>query len=122
MRPGVLLAATACFLIGCSSHGPQTPVQRGRVIYMTHCAVCHNLNPNLPGSLGPAVAGSSRALLEARVLHLTYPPGYKPKRETHKMRAFPQLGPEIGDLTAFLQSAKTEDVTGDRKGVGDKND
>ncbi len=81
-------------------------MQRGRVIYMTNCVVCHNADPNLPGSQGPPIAGSSRELVEARVLHLSYPPGYTPKRKTHAMRAIPTLAPEIGNITAFLQAAK----------------
>jgi mono/diheme cytochrome c family protein len=102
------MAATAAttILVGCSP-GPQTPVQRGRVVYMTNCVVCHNSNPNLPGNQGPAIAGSSRELIQARVLHLSYPRGYKPQRTSHAMRAFPQLGPDIGNLAAFLQAAKT---------------
>jgi mono/diheme cytochrome c family protein len=102
---GVALAGVA-WLLGCSS-GPQTPAQRGRIVYMTNCVVCHNINPNLPGSQGPAIAGSSSALIEARVLHLTYPPGYKPQRKTHAMRKFPQLASDIDNLAAFLQGAKT---------------
>ena len=106
VRVATAALATVALLPGCSS-GPQTPVQRGRIVYMTNCIVCHNINPNLPGSQGPAIAGSSRALLEARVLHLSYPPGYKPQRTTHAMRNFPQLAPEIDNLAAFLQAAKT---------------
>jgi mono/diheme cytochrome c family protein len=99
------LAILAAVLCGCSS-GPQTPAQRGRIVFMTNCVVCHNSNPNLPGSQGPAIAGSSRALIEARVLHLSYPPGYQPQRTTHAMRAFPQLAGQIDNLAAFLQSVK----------------
>ena len=73
---------------------------------MTNCVVCHNPNPNLPGSQGPPIAGSSEALLEARVLHLAYPPGYTPQQKTQAMRAFPQLKNHIGDLRAFLAAAK----------------
>jgi len=76
--------------------------------YMTNCVVCHNPNPNIAGSQGPAIAGSSEALLEARVLHLSYPPGYTPQRKTHAMRAFPQLKNHIGDLQAFLAAAKQQ--------------
>ena len=83
-----------------------TPVQRGRVIYMSNCVVCHNVDPNLPGSQGPPIAGSSRELVEDRVLHLSYPPGYTPKRKTHAMRAIPTLAPEIGNIAAFLQAAQ----------------
>jgi len=78
------------------------------MIYMTNCVVCHNPNPNLEGTQGPPVAGSSEALIEARLLHLSYPPGYTPQRKTHEMRAFPQLKNRIPDLYAFLQAAKQQ--------------
>jgi mono/diheme cytochrome c family protein len=104
------LAATSlavCALLATASCQPKkvTPVQRGRVIYMTNCVVCHNADPNLTGSQGPPIAGSSRELVEDRVLHLTYPPGYTPKRKTHAMRAIPTLAPEIDNIVAFLQAA-----------------
>ncbi len=83
-----------------------SPVERGRIIYMANCLVCHNADPNLPGSQGPPIAGSSRELVAARVLHLAYPPGYTPKRNTHAMRAIPTLAPEIGNIVAFLAAAK----------------
>jgi mono/diheme cytochrome c family protein len=98
-------AAAVAMLLGACKAKPRTPAQVGRVIYMTNCVVCHNPDPNLPGSQGPAIAGSSRELIEARVVHLTYPPGYKPKRTTHAMRAFPQFADKIDDLTAFLAEA-----------------
>ena len=85
-----------------------TPAQRGRIVYMTNCVVCHNANPNLPGSQGPPIAGSSRELVYDRVMFLKYPPGYAPKRATHAMRALPQLANRIDDLTAFLAEAATQ--------------
>lgn len=85
-----------------------TPAERGAVIYRTNCSACHNENPNLPGSLGPAIAGSPKELIEARVLHGAYPVGYDPKRRTHIMRPLPWLGPHIDDLTAYLAAAKTD--------------
>lgn len=86
-----------------------TAVERGRIIYAANCVVCHNIDPNLPDSEGPPIAGSSRALVEARVLHLAYPPGYTPKRRTHLMRAIPTLAPEIDNLVAFIDAAKKPD-------------
>ena len=94
------LGATAC------QAKKVSPVERGRIIYIANCLVCHNADPNLPGSQGPPIAGSSRALVEARVLHLAYPPGYKPQRNTHAMRAIPTLAPEIDNLVAFLAAAQ----------------
>jgi len=95
-----ILAASAC------QAKKVSPVERGRIIYTANCVVCHNADPNLPGSEGPPIAGSSEALVEARVLHLAYPPGYVPKRTTHNMRAIPTLAPEIDNLVAFLAAAK----------------
>lgn len=74
-------------------------------MYVTTCVVCHNINPNLAGSKGPPIAGSSRELVADRILYLKYPPGYKPKRTTHNMRAQPQLANRIDDLVAFLAEA-----------------
>ena len=100
------LAAIATALAAAScNHKPATPADKGRIVYMTTCVVCHNANPNLPGTQGPPIAGSSRELVEARVLHLSYPPGYKPKRNTHAMKAQPQLARQIDNITAFLQEA-----------------
>jgi len=105
-----IAATSLAFYAGFTSAACQpkhvTPVQRGRVIYMTNCVVCHNADPNLPGSQGPPIAGSSRELVEARVLHLAYPPGYTPKRKTHAMRAIPTLAPEIDNIVAFLAAAE----------------
>jgi mono/diheme cytochrome c family protein len=108
MKAGIVLCGLAAVVFaGCNSK-PPGPVEKGRMVYMTNCVVCHNPNPNLPGNQGPAVAGSSQALLEARVLHLTYPPGYTPQQKTHAMRAFPQLKSNIGDLHAFLAATRQQ--------------
>ena len=100
------------FAIALSSCGgpvtPMTPAQRGRIVYVTNCIICHNPDPNLPGSQGPPIAGSSRELVYDRVMFLKYPPGYQPKRTTHAMRALPQLANQIDDLTAFLAEAAKE--------------
>ena len=90
---------------GCGPSKPQTPAEKGRIVYMTNCVVCHNPDPNQPGSQGPPIAGSSRELIADRVLYLKYPPGYTPKRTTHAMRALPQLANQIDNLTAFLEDA-----------------
>ncbi len=79
-------------------------VKRGRSVYQTQCIACHNSNPHKPGSLGPDVYGSSKELLEARILNGTYPPGYTPKRETHVMAPLPHLKNEIDAIHAYLNS------------------
>jgi mono/diheme cytochrome c family protein len=97
---GVALAAA------CGKPRELTAVDRGEVIYRTNCISCHNANPNVEGALGPAIAGAPRALIEARVLHGNYPPGYHPQRKSHTMRALPWLDGHVDDLTAYLAAAK----------------
>jgi mono/diheme cytochrome c family protein len=96
--------ALTLLLAGCAG-GEETPAERGRRVYAANCTACHHQNPELDGTLGPAVAGSSRALLEARVLGAEYPPGYTPKRETGLMVPLPYLAPQIDDLAAYLADA-----------------
>jgi mono/diheme cytochrome c family protein len=76
---------------------------RGKQVWLAQCVACHNVDPARDGAIGPAVQGSSPALLEARVLHATYPPGYTPKRETKVMPPRPDLVAAIPDLAAFLR-------------------
>ena len=77
---------------------------RGRGIYLSNCAACHNSSdPSKDGPIGPAIKGSSQALIEARILKAGYPPDYKPKRKTAVMPAQPYLKSTIPDLAAFLR-------------------
>ena len=75
---------------------------RGRRLYIATCIVCHNTDPSKPGSQGPPIKGSSLELLEAKVLHKRYPPGYKPQRNTKAMPTYPQLRKRIADIAAYL--------------------
>ncbi len=77
--------------------------QRGRKIYENVCIACHNGDPTQPGSLGPALAGASLELLEAKVLRGEYPPGYTPSRPSQAMPKFEYLKDRLGDVAAFLQ-------------------
>ena len=83
---------------------PNPLLARGRAIYLTACISCHNVNPRLPGALGPEVYGASLPLLNARILTGTYPPGYKPKRASGTMAPLPHLRAEIPALHAFLNA------------------
>ena len=76
---------------------------KGRQVWLGQCVSCHNTDPSKPGPVGPAVKGSSRALVEARVLHATYPPGYRPRRDTKIMPPRPDLAASVGDLAAYLR-------------------
>jgi len=75
---------------------------RGRKVYLTNCTACHHSDPTQDGTLGPAIAGSSRELIEARVVHGRYPEGYTPKRPSAQMPALPHLAPAVPDLAAYL--------------------
>lgn len=83
-----------------------TPFEEGRRVYLSRCTACHNADPKLLGSIGPEVFGSSRELLEARVIHGTYPAGYKPKKPSAMMPAMPDLKDKIDALTAYLNDSR----------------
>ena len=102
-RVGALLVAAALGS-ACSESRPLDPAaERGRQIYLAQCIACHNTDPSLPGAVGPKIRGSSRELLEAKIVRGSYPPGYAPKRPTKIMPPQPGLAPEIPDLAAFLK-------------------
>lgn len=101
---GAVLAAIA--LAGCSDSGSArlTPeAERGRQVYLAQCTACHASDPAQNGPLGPPVRGSSRELLEARILRGSYPPGYAPKRPSAVMQPMPNVASSIPDLAAFLR-------------------
>jgi mono/diheme cytochrome c family protein len=94
---GVLLGA-------CSGQEALSPeAERGRQIYLAQCSSCHSPDPSKDGPLGPAIRGSSLALLEARVLRGAYPPGYTPKRPSAVMQPMPQVASSLSDLAAYLR-------------------
>jgi mono/diheme cytochrome c family protein len=105
----VRIPAAPCLVLvalslACQPTGDEGPVERGRRAYVANCLACHNADPAKEGTLGPAVAGSSLALVEARVMRAEYPPGYTPKRPSALMPPQPFLKAEIPDLAAYLQS------------------
>ncbi len=97
------------FLLACSKQNETTlsPLEeRGRLVYNTNCLSCHNSDPQKPGALGPEVSGASLELLSARILHQSYPPGYKPKRDTHLMPVLPFVEKDLPAIHAYLNSVK----------------
>lgn len=97
--------------IGCD-RGPSVTLsegaQRGRKVYMNVCIACHNADPAEDGTLGPNLVGTTRELIEWRVVRGTYPPGYTPKRTTNAMPAFPHLAGDVDDLYAFVHESTAE--------------
>ena len=77
---------------------------RGKGLFMANCTACHNPDPRLAGSIGPEIAGSSLELITSRVLHQSYPSGYRPKRKSSLMPALPFLEHDIPALHAYLNS------------------
>lgn len=97
--------------LGCTKNAPEAPVDpnaalisRGKTVYQANCTACHASDPRVAGALGPEIAKSSLALVEARVLRVEYPKDYKPKRTTHIMQPLPQLKDDIPALHAYLNS------------------
>jgi len=95
-------AASACSQQEGAAPQLSEAAQRGKAVYNGVCIACHNADPALDGSLGPANAHASRALVESKVLRGEYPPGYAPKRPSRAMPAFPHLADKVDDLTAWL--------------------
>lgn len=96
----MLLFFTACS----DKKAEQSPADRGKQVYFANCIACHSADPTKDGTLGPAVKGSPKELVTARVMKAEYPPGYTPKRQTKIMVALPHLEKSIDDLVAFLNS------------------
>lgn len=108
VRALALAVCAGAFLAGCGDSGAEDPEaalrKRGRVVYDTNCTACHAIDPAKPGPVGPAIAGSSLALLEAKVLRNEYPPGYEPQRETQAMIPLPHLEKDLPAIHAYLTS------------------
>jgi mono/diheme cytochrome c family protein len=103
------LALIATLAMACSGESQESgdpAAARGEKIYRNICVVCHNADPNQPGSQGPAIAGASRELLEAKLLRGEYPAGYTPQRDTQQMPRFEFLEPNLDDIAGFLASRK----------------
>ena len=102
------IAAGALALSGCGG-GESVPLseaaQRGRAVYGTVCIACHSPDPSRDGAIGPNLVGTTRELLEWRVVKGEYPPGYTPKRPTGAMPAFPHLAAQLDDLYAFIRES-----------------
>ena len=96
-------ALTAVLLGGCGDSGGDALAARGRQVYLAQCIQCHNANPALDGPVGPAVKGSSRELLEAKMIRGEYPPGYRPKRPTKVMPPQPAFAPDVPALAAYVK-------------------
>jgi mono/diheme cytochrome c family protein len=98
---GPVVAALA--VAACQQAALDPAAERGRQVYLGQCIACHASDPSQRGPLGPPVKGSSRELLEARVVRGTYPPGYTPKQDTKIMQPMPQMAGSIDDLAAYLK-------------------
>ncbi len=110
-RSAAAAAALAAGLFAACSNGEEAAggdaaVARGRTLYGNVCIACHNADPTRDGSLGPAIAGSPRELLEAKVLRGEYPPGYAPKRPGAVMPRYEYVAEGIPDLAAFLAQVR----------------
>ena len=104
MRRALALVAILVGAAACGEPAPSSPLaQRGRQVYLAQCIACHSPDPAQAGPVGPPVKGSSRDLLEAKILRGSYPPGYRPKRPTAVMPPQPAVGPEIAALAEFLK-------------------
>jgi mono/diheme cytochrome c family protein len=72
----IAVVALTLGLAACSTEKLSPEAERGRQVYLSSCIACHAADPSVPGAVGPEVKGSSKELLEAKLLHGKYPPGY----------------------------------------------
>ena len=86
----------------------EVSAERGKQVYQSVCIACHAYDPTQDGAAGPALAGSSLELLEAKVLRNEYPPGYTPKRATGNMVPLPHLEKDLPSLAAYLASGDVD--------------
>jgi mono/diheme cytochrome c family protein len=100
---GLVVAAAVLALAACGREPLSPEAERGRQVYVSQCTACHAFDPSKPGPVGPEVKGSSRELLEAKVLRGSYPPGYTPKRPTAVMPPQPPVADELPALAAYLK-------------------
>ncbi|PYN00489.1 MAG: hypothetical protein DME08_03640 [Candidatus Rokuibacteriota bacterium] len=97
----LLLMASA--VVGCGGPTLDPEAERGRQVYLAQCTACHATDPAQAGPVGPPLKGSTRELLESKVLRGTSPPGYRPKRPTAVMPPQPQVANDIPALAAYLK-------------------
>lgn len=88
------------------TRSPEELALAGRGTFNANCIACHSIDPRQDGALGPAVAGASPELIEARVMRGEYPAGYVPKRDTKVMIPLPHLKAKLPELAAYLGSLK----------------
>lgn len=111
-EPGKAAMAAAAPQAAAMSSGGAPDADKGKQVYMTVCIACHGPDPKMDGPIGPAIAGASRELVEARIIYgnanfeKSYPAGYTPKRDTRMMTPFPQNKNDIEHIAAYLQQAK----------------
>ena len=105
MRTAPLVPLALVFALGgCSESALSPNAERGRQVYLAYCIACHNTDPAQPGAVGPPLRGSTRELLEAKVVNGTYPPGYTPKRPTKAMVPVTAVTPaDVGALADYLR-------------------
>ena len=103
MRRLLLATLATLALAGCDQAQLSPSAERGRQIYLSQCVSCHGTDPAQAGPIGPQIKGSSKELLEAKVVSGTYPAGYTPKRPTTVMLPLPALASDIPALADYLR-------------------
>ena len=98
------LAVALLTLASCTKKADVEALEKGKTIYMSRCISCHNADPKKPGSIGPEIFGSSKDLLETKILSMKYPSGHRPKRDTRLMPVMPELKGDIEGLQKFLNN------------------
>ena len=116
VRPAAVLPFLTSVALACGDGGggetgsggaEAEEIARGKHYYKNVCVACHNGDPNVDGTLGPALASTPLEVIEAKVMRREYPAGYTPKRESRSMPEFPFLEPELPAIAAYLASVNS---------------
>ncbi len=95
---------------GAFAQADKALIDRGALLYKSNCIQCHNKDPNLSGSVGPAVTDAPLEVVTSMIMTGKYPvnlpAGYVPKRKGGGMRKIPKLQKDIPAIYAWIQSVK----------------
>ena len=109
MRIGIVVGVVvvgigAACALACKPGGETSAVEKGKLAYVANCIACHNADPTKDGTIGPAIAGSSLALVARACCRPSIRPATRPSATADLMPAQPFLSADVPDLAAYLGS------------------
>lgn len=82
------------------------PAYANQRMYERNCTKCHNVNPSLAGTTGPELVTTPERVYKVKIVHGSYPSGYKAKRRSKAMPKFKLYDWQIKSLYWYIQFFK----------------